>query len=170
MRTGHVDLSSLADDWYKNLHYELAEIDNNLLEQYYTLNDGTYATWKDQDRIYRCFDVPKSVTQCIEQLMPELGNDIGWAVHRTEPGTLVPIHGDHYQFLLKKNPHKVIDDIERYVIFPEDRQAGHIIEVDGQLLPDWRCGDWVSWRGLTPHTIANLGFAPRYSLVATVIR
>lgn len=170
MRTGHVDLSALGDDWYKNLAYELAEIDNNLLEQYYTLNDGTYATWRDQDKIYRCFDVPHEVINHVKQQMFDVGDDIGWAMHRTQPGTLVPIHGDHYQFLLRKNPHKTIDDIERYVIFPEDRRPGHIIEVGGELLPTWRRGDWVSWPGLTPHTIANLGFVPRYSLVATIIR
>lgn len=169
MLKGHIRWDSDLGDWWQQLEYTQAPIDTDLLTQYYTLNGARYATWVDQHPIWRCFDVPAAVTRHIHQQMQSWPDEVNWAVHRADPGTLVPIHGDHYQYLMKQHPGRDINDVWRFVFFIQDRHPGHIIEVNGELLPDWQAGDYVAWQGMTPHTIANLGFDPRFSLVATFI-
>lgn len=167
MLRGHIDFDPDLGKWWMDLDFSQAPIDTDLLRQYYELNGATYATWQDQRPIWRCFDVPPAVTQSIHAQMSSWPSDVSWAMHRTDPGTLVPIHADHYQYLMARYPDRGAQEIERFVFFVEDRQPGHIIEVHGELLPDWKAGDWVNWKGQAPHTIANLGFLPRFSLVAT---
>lgn len=88
-------------------------------------------------------------------------------VQKMLPGMILPTHIDHYSYF--KSNHKVsdINCIMRIIVFLEDWQSGHISEVDGVPNTLWRCGDWISWFGQTPHMAANIGSTDRYSLQIT---
>lgn len=94
--------------------------------------------------------------------------DVGTSYYRMDTGTILPVHTDLYKkyielFNLKGQEHWIY----RAIVFLEDWQPGHYIEVDGTAWTDWRAGDAVEWRYDTPHAAANIGFAPRYTLQIT---
>jgi hypothetical protein len=92
---------------------------------------------------------------------------IGVSYYRMDQGDNLPYHSDLYsKYISVFNLEQRKKDIVRFVFFPEDRQPGHILEIDGKLF-DWRGGDWVAWKYDTPHLAANLGSAPRYTIQVT---
>ena len=59
------------------------------------------------------------------------------------------------------------DRVLRIVIFLEDWQSGHYIEVDGNPIYEWKAGDWVAWKYMTKHVAANIGMTNRYTMQVT---
>jgi len=49
----------------------------------------------------------------------------------------------------------------------ETLQPGHYLDCMGRAFVDWRAGDVVEWTYDTPHTAANIGMTPRYTLQVT---
>jgi hypothetical protein len=57
--------------------------------------------------------------------------------------------------------------ISRAVIFLEDWKPGHIFEIEGNLLSNWKAGEYILWQYDTEHMAANLGIEPRYTAQLT---
>ena len=96
--------------------------------------------------------------------------DIGTSYYRMSPGTILPVHRDLYKryieiFNLQGQEHT----IRRAIVFLEDWQSGHYLEMNGKPVVDWQAGDWVCWEGNFPHAAANVGKTPRYTLQITGI-
>lgn len=93
--------------------------------------------------------------------------NVGVSYYRMDPGDNLPIHSDLYKkYISLFNLEDRKENIIRYIFFPEDRQPGHIFEVDGKII-DWRAGDWVAWKYDTIHMAANMGYSPRYTIQVT---
>jgi len=107
--------------------------------------------------------------QIISKFQELLGwQDIGTSYYRMDPGTILPCHQDTYKryieiFNLKNNPQSVY----RAIVFLEDWQSGHYLEVDGEPVVKWSAGDVITWWYDTPHLAANMGVTPRYTLQIT---
>jgi hypothetical protein len=80
------------------------------------------------------------------------------------PGNTSPYHADKHYLLQKAHG---TGDTYRYLIFLEDWQSGHLLEVDGTPIVDWKKGDYIMWDYNTPHMAANIGTDPRYTLQIT---
>jgi hypothetical protein len=93
----------------------------------------------------------------------------GYSVHRTKPGHIVPEHIDHYAAYRRRFDLASADNIIRVLIFLEDWQPGHYLDVNGRGFVNWQAGDWVSWQGAIPHRLANLGSHNRYTFTITGI-
>jgi hypothetical protein len=94
--------------------------------------------------------------------------DVGTSYYRMTTGTVMPVHSDLYVKYVKMfNLQGHEQRIRRAVIFLEDWKSGHHSELDGQSLVHWRAGDVVSWPYDAPHSAANLGLEPRYTLQIT---
>lgn len=94
--------------------------------------------------------------------------DIGTSYYRMDTGVILPNHSDLYKkyvklFNLEGQEHWIY----RAVVFLEDWKSGHYSELNGEPIVDWRAGDCIVWRYDTPHTAANLGDLPRYTLQIT---
>lgn len=94
--------------------------------------------------------------------------DIGTSYYRMDTGVVLPVHSDLYKryidlFKLQGNEHQVY----RAIVFLEDWESGHYIEVDGEAITKWRAGDCVEWQYDVPHMAANIGLLPRYTLQIT---
>jgi hypothetical protein len=94
--------------------------------------------------------------------------DIGTSYYRMMPGTILPTHQDLYKkyidiFDLQGQEHT----IRRAVIFLQDWQSGHYLEVMNDPVIKWRAGDVVEWCYDSPHMAANIGGVPRYTLQVT---
>lgn len=93
--------------------------------------------------------------------------DCVYAVHSMPPGNLLPNHSDNYRSYCGRRSLDNLDSITRVVVFLQDWQPGHILQIDHQLHSNWKAGDWVAWTGTTSHLAANLGCANRYTLQIT---
>jgi hypothetical protein len=107
----------------------------------------------------------KTIVEVFEQMDWQ---DIGTSYYRMAPGTILPTHQDLYKkyidlFDLAGQEHT----IHRAVIFLEDWQPGHYLEVLDQPVVKWCAGDVVEWIYDTPHMAANMGSTPRYTLQVT---
>jgi hypothetical protein len=107
----------------------------------------------------------KTIIEVFEQMGWQ---DIGTSYYRMMPGTILPTHQDLYKKYVE-----LFDlggkerTIYRAVIFLEDWQPGHYLEVMDQPVVKWRSGDVVEWCYDTPHMAANMGSNPRYTLQIT---
>lgn len=95
-----------------------------------------------------------------------------YAVHCMLPGEIMPNHQDLYNtYRQKRNiEYDEISTITRIILFLQDWQPGHILQIKNVLIPNWKSGQWVSWNGNTEHLAANLGSVNRYTLQITGVK
>lgn len=94
--------------------------------------------------------------------------DIGTSYYRMSPGTVLPMHSDLYvKYIDLFNLKGREESIYRAVIFLEDWQSGHYLEICGDVVTKWTAGTVVEWNYDAPHMAANLGVLPRYTLQVT---
>ena len=92
--------------------------------------------------------------------------DTGSSYFKMVTDTVLPVHSDSFSKYRTIFNCKQTDCI-RIIIFPFDWASGHYFEIEDVAITDWRAGDYVMWRGNTPHMAANLGITPRYSIQLT---
>jgi hypothetical protein len=92
-----------------------------------------------------------------------------WSFYRMPPGSVLPVHHDTYQRFreIHKLDHTAV--IMRVIVFLEDWQSGHYLEMDDTPVLNWRAGEWVCWGNDFPHLAANIGRTDRYTLQITGI-
>ena len=179
--TGFISEDSMkSDDWKQG---RLADVDSfwdqqliiNLPYARERFNDeAQLAAWQGlghQPRTGALFDMRQpnqpGTTQRLIDWVDRLEN-IGVSYYRMEPGDNLPYHRDTYKrYINLFNLHTRAHKIWRYIFFVEDWRPGHIFEIDGHPLTDWRSGDWVAWRYDVPHMAANLGDEPRFTIQLT---
>lgn len=94
--------------------------------------------------------------------------DIGTSYYRMWPGTILPMHQDLYKkYIDLFNLQGQEQSIRRAIIFLEDWQSGHYLEICGDVITKWIAGTVVEWAYDAPHMAANLGSTPRYTLQIT---
>ena len=109
--------------------------------------------------------LPSSLSS-ISDYFSELNNK-AYAIHQMLPGSVLPYHNDKYSYYMQANQIQSINDIVRVIVFLENWKPGHLLEINGVRVPEWKCGDYVSWSGPTSHMAANLGHENRYTLQIT---
>lgn len=157
---GHLDITHLGA-WHQNLMFE-AHHDGSRGYQLLNTNDSLH--YNIMGHIAR--DIDPSIKTFFFETFAFLAHPL-ICVQKLLPGMILPTHIDPYSYF--QSMHKVsdINCIMRIIVFLEDWQSGHISEVDGVPNTQWRCGDWISWFGQTPHMAANIGSTDRYSLQIT---
>lgn len=98
---------------------------------------------------------------------------LGWknvctSYYRMDPGTILPLHSDTYKRYIELfNLQMYHNHIHRAIVFLEDWQSGHYLEVAHEPITQWSAGDVVEWEYDIPHLAANMGSNPRYTLQIT---
>lgn len=92
-----------------------------------------------------------------------------WSVYKMTPGRILPEHADTYVRFRRIHNISDVNDIWRAVVFLEDWQQGHYLDISKTPIVGWRAGDVVAWQGETLHTAANVGMTDRYTLQITGI-
>ena len=92
---------------------------------------------------------------------------LSWSVYCMRPGDVLPEHADTYARF--KTLYNLPDttNVVRAVVFLEDWQSGHYLEMNKTPVVKWRAGDWVCWRDDFLHLAANVGKTNRYTLQLT---
>lgn len=92
--------------------------------------------------------------------------NITTTIHRLRPGNYLPIHFDLYQNY-KKIFNVSTENIYRIIVFLEDWQPGHMLDINNKIYNNWSAGDYVGWINDTPHAAYNFGLNDRYTLQIT---
>jgi hypothetical protein len=159
-------INKFWDDEYKNLNYIREPFnDADSLAQWTTQGYTGPFTGAMCDMRY---PQPSWNQRFIDYFSAKGWKDIGTSYYRMDTSTILPVHSDLYTryielFDLKGREHW----IHRAIVFLEDWQSGHYIEVDGEAVTNWRAGDTFAWRYDAPHMAANIGLLPRYTLQIT---
>lgn len=93
---------------------------------------------------------------------------LSWSFYKMTPGVILPTHVDtfvRYKELYADEPGTIC----RALVFLEDWQSGHYLDLGNDTMPAWRAGDYVWWSEKAPHTAANCGITDRYTLQLTGI-
>lgn len=154
------------DDEYKSLDYDY-EAFNNPLDIEHWLKLGYRSKF-----VGAMCDMRKSQPRWNDQFIKHFESlgwrDIGTSYYRMDTGTILPIHQDTYKryvelFNLQGREHT----IRRAIVFLEDWQSGHYLELDDVPIVGWKKGFTVIWTYDRPHMAANIGLTPRYTLQIT---
>ena len=157
-----------CDPWWGKLHQGLTYInepfnDATALAEWYQLGYSP-ATQFTGDM----YDMRNPEPSWIAPFRAHFGFEhFSWSVYRMNPGTVLPEHQDTYsrfRQIYKLDPGQ---PVARAIVFLEDWQSGHYLEMNGKPVVDWQAGDWVCWEGNFPHAAANVGKTPRYTLQIT---
>jgi hypothetical protein len=96
-------------------------------------------------------------------------NLAGSSYYRMKPGKILPYHRDTYKRYIEHFDITEPSVIHRAIIFLEDWKPGHVFEIDGYPITNYRAGTFVQWNYDTAHMAANLGLYNRYTLQITGI-
>jgi hypothetical protein len=94
-------------------------------------------------------------------------NHLSWSVYRMRPGDVLPEHADTYNRFCELHGLFDTKKIVRALVFLEDWQSGHYLELNKKPVTGWKAGDWVSWNSDFLHLAANVGKTNRYTLQLT---
>jgi len=93
-------------------------------------------------------------------------NHPGYAFYRMDKGDKIPTHHDHYETYCKIYNQKK-ENIRRMIVFLEDWVPGHVFEIGGTVVENYKAGDYISWTHDEPHSVKNESDIPRYTLQVT---
>lgn len=154
-------------DAYKHLDYEVEPFNNPLdTERWLALGfPGKFTgAMCDMRKIQPVWN-NAIIARFEEQLK---WKDVCTSYYRMDPGTILPVHGDTYKRYIEIHKLQMYrNHIQRAIVFLEDWQSGHYLEVDNEPFTKWVAGDVVIWEYDTPHLAANMGVTPRYTLQIT---
>lgn len=92
--------------------------------------------------------------------------DIGISYYKMPTGVILPTHKDtfkKYRALFKCN----LKDCIRAIVFLDEWHPGHVFEINGHSITNYKKGDFIFWQGSTPHMAANIGLTTRYTMQIT---
>lgn len=132
-----------------------SELQNEYIKYGYSENNTR--SWKTTN-----FD-PKITFPWEHLILRELPLDNAiLAIHRQDPGQVLPWHLDRF-FMLKRLFPNNKKPIYRFLMFMEDWKIGHILEVEDTIIPNWKKGDVIVWHPGTLHLSANVGLEKKWT-------
>lgn len=155
----------LSINWDEYLTYYLSF---KKTENYLTVNKfGSYPDSLTDENTYiyqKFFD--KS-----EESFIGLENQLNMEIHsisiiKQVPGTMIPIHHDHFFKLRQKFPSKA-DKAVRANIFLQDWQWGHFFQIDNQSISNWTKNTGFIFNNQVIHSSANASFIDKFTLQVT---
>jgi len=159
----HRDLQTVADEQTKNwsiidngAYQDNASVLQNEYKKY-GYNQHNTQSWKTTN-----FD-PKinfEWENLIAEVLP-LDNAVV-TIHRQDPGQVLPWHIDRF-FMHKRLYPNDERPIWRFLVFLEEWQNGHVLQVGNSVLHHWQQGDTVVWTPGTWHLAANVGLNKKWT-------
>lgn len=169
-----IDASLIGN--YENIEYPARrQFPNNDIVERWKQNGHWYVNYTGMIREeYR--GVPKwchNIVNSLKKKYIPIGDkwyfmkDTSLSLYRMPPGTIMPEHEDTYpkfkELFSENDPNKIC----RVLVFLDDWKSGHYFELDRKPYVNWSKGNYVYWRGETPHIAANLGVEDRYTMQIT---
>jgi hypothetical protein len=91
------------------------------------------------------------------------------AMIRQRPGNVVPWHFDTYKMIRDANniTEENASTIKRYLVFLEDWDWGHMLQVGNNVLSNWKKGDIYTWPYGMYHLSCNAGLNDKWTMQVT---
>ena len=161
--TGRIP-EGIINDTYKFLQYEKEPFnDTEAIEEWLKIYGDIFDTGEMADFRKPQPDWTNKVAEFLKL------NLCGTTFYKMAPGKILPYHSDAYKKYIAYHNIENVKTIHRAIIFLEDWKPGHIFEIDGYPIVNYRAGTYVVWNYDTPHMAANLGPDFRYTLQITGI-
>ena len=121
-------------------------------------------------KYYQWIDSKDSLPDLFEKIKKLCGLEEGTAaIFKQDPGNTNPWHFDTYLSTLQKTDLKLEQNhlIRRYLIFLENWDWGHFIQVGNNVLANWKVGDIYTWKTGMYHLSCNAGIKPKWTCQIT---
>jgi hypothetical protein len=170
----------------KSEMYKFGNINSNLIGDFKDIkfstrrqfsDDETVENWKKAGHWYVNYggfilEHVKGLPNWCDNVLDEISKqveifDASYSLYCMPPGTIMPEHRDTYPTYRKIYNVDDVNKIRRVLVFVEDWKSGHYFEVDDTPVVKWKCGDYCTWIGDTPHIASNIGRENRYTLQIT---
>ena len=136
------------------------------------IKDSEVKKWRDQGYTHSSFTgalyggknpMPKWVTEVSDMIGLK---NCGYTFYRMDTLDIMPPHKDHFETYSKIfNVNREL--AHRAIVFLEDWKPGHYFEYNGELMGNWRKGEYVLYSADIEHAASNIGIKPRYTLQIT---
>lgn len=126
---------------------------NDYNSRYYQWIDSRDKMPSDFQKIKKCCGLDHATVACFRQ----------------DPGNTNPWHFDTYSSALKRAglKDKDLKKIKRYLLFLEDWDWGHILQIGNNVLSNWKAGDLYTWKAGMYHLSSNCGISPKWTCQIT---
>ena len=99
----------------------------------------------------------------------ELGSALGMEIFtvatiKQMPGNILPWHSDKFYKIKQDHPDVDAEKIVRANVFMEDWKIGHILQIEQNVISDWKKGSGYVWSSGVYHLSGNLGLEDKYTL------
>lgn len=149
---------------FKNLNYKKDyHKDLELVDQYVASGHN-----KDCITIWNYWE-PNPMPKDMEPIQKHFSNlkHLAVAVHKTTPGTYLPLHKDLYTkyntLFNSEGKFKVV----RAIVMLENSVPGQIMQVGNETYGTWQAGQVFRWVDQTLHAIYNFSMTDRYAVQIT---
>ena len=160
-KTGFVE--PFWTDEHRHLNYRSAEFNNPIDIDKWRSQGYTHMNFKGD-----LYDMKNAMPDWADPFFRIFGGtNIGLSFYKMNTCDILPVHCDTYETYVKFHNIPDPNKIFRAIIFLEDWQSGHMLEVDGDPITNWKKGDYIMWQFNTPHMAANIGTTSRYTAQIT---
>lgn len=162
------DLISSDLDKYKNEKLYISSLmqDYGYNDDGYKINNDfkNYGYTEHNTRIWKTTNLDPKINLAWEnEVIDKLPLDHAVAtLTRQDPGQILPWHYDRFFFLKKLFPNDT-RPIIRFLLFLQDWEMGHVLQVGNSMLTHWTRGDVVVWRPGQYHVSANIGLTTKWT-------
>lgn len=171
MIKGNVDLSHITYEMLENLIFSEQTETREAGGFWKTLDVPTPNFPTQSDIVHQTFDsgCPKWAHYIKQQFTWLMHSMV--TINKLTPGCFIPPHKDTMYRIKKKADNEQTDvsalKLVRINLFLQDKEIGHMFEMDSAYLNKYKKGDYVV---ITPdklHSVANLGHLNRYTMQLT---
>jgi hypothetical protein len=99
----------------------------------------------------------------------KIGNALGMTVFtvatiKQMPGNILPWHSDNFYKIAEQYPDVDKAKIVRANLFMEDWKIGHVLQIEQNVIANWKKGTGYMWSSGVYHLSGNLGLEDKYTL------
>lgn len=99
----------------------------------------------------------------------QIGDALGMEVYtvatiKQMPGNVLPWHSDNFYKIAQQYPDVDRQKMVRANLFMQDWKIGHILQIEKDVISNWKQGSGFMWSSGVYHLSGNLGLEDKYTL------
>jgi hypothetical protein len=172
MIRGHVDISHITYDMLEELVFTEKTKTREAGGYWKTLGTSTPNFPVDADIVYQTFgDTCPAWANNVKNLFDSWLKYSMVTINKLTPGCFIPPHQDTLYRIRQKLSDEKLDVSMLYPVrinlFLQNKELGHMFEMEGRFLDDYKQGDFAIITPNKTHSVANLGYINRYTMQLT---
>jgi|LauGreDrversion4_2_1035121.scaffolds.fasta_scaffold336744_2 hypothetical protein len=172
MIKGNVNLSHITYEMLEELVFTEKTKTREANGHWRTFGVSTPNFPADSDIVYQNFG--DNCPPWVNNLIPLFDSWLNYSIvtiNKLTPGCFIPSHTDELYRIKQKVLAENIDVSSlvpvRVNLFLQNKELGHIFEMEGKFLDEYKQGDFTFITPNKIHSVANLGYINRYTMQLT---